>query len=148
MILVSGITSDKTDEVWIFCKEYIEMGNSKSKEEMNIDDIYERLKNAEMQLWVIFDEENDLKSVVTTEVVNYPRKRTCRIVTLGGSGMDNWVDKVLDTLENWAIENDCVAMETACRKGFIKKLDKYGYEHAYTILGKDLTTIHQRYFYE
>ena len=95
MILVSGITSDKIDEVWILCKEYIEMGNNKSKEEMNIDDIYERLKKAEMQLWVIFDE-----------------------------------------------ENDCVAMETACRKGFIKKLNKYGYEHAYTILGKDLTTIH------
>ncbi len=142
MIYVSGIKSKKIPDIWNLCKQYVEMGNNKSKEEMNIDDIYERLINAEMQLWVVFDENDDIKSVVTTEVINYPRKRTCRIVTLGGRGLDNWVDEVLDVLEGWAIENDCVAMETACRKGFIKKLEKYGYEHAYTILGKELTTLH------
>tara|TARA_R110002020_G_scaffold45464_1_gene129984 strand:- start:6831 stop:7259 length:429 start_codon:yes stop_codon:yes gene_type:complete len=142
MIYVSGIKSKKIPDIWSLCKKYVEMGNSKSKEEMNIDDIYERLINAEMQLWVVFDEDDDIKSVVTTEVINYPRKRTCRIVTLGGRGLDNWVDEVLDVLEGWAIENDCVAMETACRKGFIKKLEKYGYEHAYIILGKELTTLH------
>tara|TARA_R100001460_G_scaffold94355_1_gene136424 strand:+ start:2453 stop:2881 length:429 start_codon:yes stop_codon:yes gene_type:complete len=142
MIYVSGIKSKKIPDIWNLCKQYVEMGNNKSKEEMNIDDIYERLINAEMQLWVVFDENDDIKSVVTTEVINYPRKRTCRIVTLGGRGLDNWVDEVLDVLEGWAIENGCVAMETACRKGFIKKLEKYGYEHAYTILGKELTTLH------
>ena len=48
----------------------------------------------------------------------------------------------IDVLEKWAIDNDCIAMETACRKGFIKKLEKFGYEHTYTILTKELQTLH------
>tara|TARA_R100000664_G_scaffold27757_2_gene38667 strand:- start:5190 stop:5618 length:429 start_codon:yes stop_codon:yes gene_type:complete len=142
MIYVSGIPSSKISEVWIICKDYIEMGNNKSHEEMTIDDIYEKLLKSEMQLWLIFDEDSNIKSVLTTEIVIYPRKKTCRIVTLGGKGLDDWCEQLLDVIEKWAIENDCVAMETACRKGFIKKIKKYGYDHAYTILGKDLTTLH------
>ena len=109
---------------------------------MNIEDIYEKLLVAEMQLWIVYDEDANIKSVLTTEIVIYPRMKTCRIVTLGGEGMDIWVEQFLDILEEWAIDNDCVAMETACRKGFIKKLEKFGYEHTYTILTKELQTLH------
>ncbi len=139
---VSGIPSSQITEVWDNCKKYIEMGNNKSKQEMTIDDIYERLLKAEMQLWLVFDEDAKIKSVLTTEVVIYPRMKTCRIVTLGGRELDIWVEQFLDVLEEWAIENDCVAMETACRRGFIKKLEKFGYEHTYTILTKELQTLH------
>ena len=139
---VSGIPSSQITEVWDNCKEYIEMGNNKSKQEMTIDDIYERLLKAEMQLWLVFDGDAKIKSVLTTEVVFYPRMKTCRIVTLGGTELDIWVEQFLDVLEEWAIDNDCVAMETACRKGFIKKLEKFGYEHTYTILTKELQTLH------
>tara|TARA_Y100000401_G_C8301163_1_gene214173 strand:- start:435 stop:863 length:429 start_codon:yes stop_codon:yes gene_type:complete len=142
MMYVSGIPSSQITEVWDNCKKYIEMGNNKSKQEMTIDDIYERLLKAEMQLWLVFDEDAKIKSVLTTEVVIYPRMKTCRIVTLGGRELDIWVEQFLDVLEEWAIENDCVAMETACRRGFIKKLEKFGYEHTYTILTKELQTLH------
>jgi hypothetical protein len=67
--------------------------------------------------------------------------KTCRIVTLGGKDMDDWVEQFLEVLEEWALDNNCVAMETACRKGFIKKLKKYGYEYTYTILTKKLQTL-------
>ena len=54
--------------------------------------------------------------------LNYPQKKVCRIVTLGGQGMDEWVEQTLEILEEWSIEQDCDAMETVCRKGFVKKL--------------------------
>ena len=129
MMYVSGIPSSRITDVWDKCKEYIELGNNKSKQEMNIEDIYEKLLVAEMQLWIVYDEDANIM-------------KTCRIVTLGGKDMDIWVEQFLDILEEWAIDNDCVAMETACRKGFIKKLEKFGYEHTYTILTKELQTLH------
>jgi hypothetical protein len=97
-----------------------------------------------MQLWIVFDEENNkkIKAVVTTQIIRYPQKKVCRIVTLGGEGMEEWVAEVLEILEEWSIEQECEAMETVCRKGFIKKLKSFGYEQTYTILGKELTTIH------
>ena len=134
--------SDIINEVWEDCEPYIEMGNGKSWDEMSVMDIYKRLSEARMQLWLIFDDDREIISVLTTEIIEYPRKTTCRIVTLGGQDLDLWVEKLLETLEEWALENGCVAMETVCRKGFIKKLEKFGYENAYTVLVKELTTIH------
>jgi hypothetical protein len=118
------------------------MGNGKSRDEMSVEDIYKRLSEARMQLWLVFDDNREIISVLTTEIIEYPRKTTCRIVTLGGQDLDLWVEQLLETLEEWALENGCVAMETVCRKGFIKKLERFGYENAYTVLVKELTTIH------
>jgi len=118
------------------------MGNGKSRDEMSVEDIYKRLSEARMQLWLVFNEDREIISVLTTEIIDYPRKTVCRIVTLGGKDLDIWVQDWLETIEAWALENDCVAMETVCRKGFIKKLERFGYENAYTVLVKELTTIH------
>jgi len=144
MIYVSGIPARYIDDVWDKCAEYVEMGLNKAQEEMDKHDIYFFLKEQEMQLWVVYDEDNDkqIKAVVTTQIINYPQKKVCRIVTLGGEGMDEWVSQVLEILEEWSIEQRCDSMETVCRKGFIKKLKGFGYEQTYTILGKELTTIH------
>ena len=139
---ISGIPSDRINEVWEKCEPYIEMGNGKRRDEMSVMDIYKRLSEARMQLWLIFDDDKEIISVLTTEIIEYPRKTTCRIVTLGGQDLDLWVEELLETLEEWALENNCVAMETVCRKGFIKKLERFGYENAYTVLVKELTTIH------
>ena len=141
-LYISGIPSDRINEVWEDCEPYIEMGNGKSRDEMSVMDIYKRLSEARMQLWLVFDDDKEIISGLTTDIIEYPRKPNCRIVTLGGQDLDLWVEKLLDTLEQWALENNCVAMETVCRKGFIKKLEKFGYENAYTVLVKELTTIH------
>ena len=142
MIYISGITSEQIDIVWEDCKQYIELGNSKSQEEMSVQDIYENCKDKDMQLWIVFDDEKNIEAVLTTQVIDYPQKRVCRIVTLGGLNMDDWTNMVLETLEDWAQQQSCHSMETVCRKGFIKKLNSFGYEHTYTILGKELTTKH------
>ena len=56
----------------------------------------------------------------------------------GATNSQEW----LDIIEKWAEENDCDSIETYCRKGFIKKLEKFGYSNTYVVLGKELTTIH------
>jgi hypothetical protein len=142
MIFISGVPADRIDEVWNDCSEFIKMGNRKSQNEMSLDDIYWFLKDSEMQLWIVFDEDRDIKAVITTQILNYPQKKVCRIVTLGGSEMENWTADTLQILEEWASEKDCDSMETVCRKGFIKKLKEFGYEQTYVILGKDLKIIH------
>ena len=142
MIYISGIMSYQIDDVWTECKKYIELGNNKSQEEMSIEDIYNNCKDKDMQLWIVFKDDMQIQAVLTTQVIDYPQKRVCRIVTCGGQSMDEWTDTVLNTLEDWAEAQACHAMETVCRKGFIKKLKNFGYEHTYTILGKELSTKH------
>ena len=138
---LTGIPSQEIDEIWDACLPFIQLASKKGQEEMSAKDIYNFCKDAKMQLWIVFDNNADIKAVVTTEIVNYPRKKLCRVVTLGGQEIDNWLHSI-SVIEAWAESNDCHAMETFCRKGFIKKLEKHGYEQTYTVLGKELSTIH------
>ncbi len=138
---LTGIPSQEIDEIWDACVPFIELAAKKGQEEMSTKDIYNFCKDAKMQLWIVFDSDADIKAVVTTEIVNYPRKKVCRVVTLGGQEIDNWLHSI-SVIEALAESNDGHAMETFCRKGFIKKLEKHGYEQTYTVLGKELSTIH------
>jgi hypothetical protein len=138
---LTGIPSQEIDEIWEACEPYIELGAKKGQSEMTSKDIYNFCKEAKMQLWIVFDSESNIKAVVTTEIINYPKKKVCRVITIGGQEIDNWLHSI-SVIEAWAEENGCHAMETFCRKGFIKKLEHYGYEQTYTVLGKELTTIH------
>ena len=138
---LTGIPSQEIDEIWEACEPFIERASKKGQSEMTSEDIYNFCKDAKMQLWIVFDSEANIKAVVTTEIINYPKKKVCRIITLGGEEIDNWLHSIT-VIEAWAEEKGCHAIETFCRKGFIKKLEKYGYEQTYTVLGKELTTIH------
>ena len=138
---LTGIPSQEIDEIWDDCVPYINLVQKKGQGEMTTEDIYNLCKEAKMQLWVIFDDNANIKGVGTTEILVYPRKKVCRIVNLGGVEFDEWIHTI-SVIEAWAEENGCDAIETFCRKGFIKKLEKYGYEQTYTVLGKELKTIH------
>tara|TARA_R100001530_G_scaffold96279_1_gene66958 strand:- start:3171 stop:3599 length:429 start_codon:yes stop_codon:yes gene_type:complete len=138
---ITGIPSSQVPEVWEDCVPFIKLGNSKSQDEMTTNDIYELLCNAEMQLWVIINSEEKILGAGTTQILDYPNKKICRIVTLGGQNFDNWIQSI-KTIEEWSRVNNCKSVEFFCRKGFQRKLEDYGYKQTYTVLGKELTSIH------
>ncbi len=70
-LYISGIPSDRINEVWEDCEPYIEMGNGKSRDEMSVEDIYKRLSEARMQLWLVFNEDREIISVLITEIIDY-----------------------------------------------------------------------------
>ena len=91
MIFIAGITSDKIDAVWDRCAKFIEMGNSHSQYELSVMDYYDKLINQEMQLWILYNDEKEILCALTTEIVKYPQKKVCRIVSLGGRDLNEWV---------------------------------------------------------
>ena len=56
MIHISGVLSENVSKIWPKCSKFIELGNDKSQEELSLEDIKEHCEKNEMQLWVIFDE--------------------------------------------------------------------------------------------
>ena len=138
---ISGIPSSDIDQVWKACLPFIEAAADKGQAEMTTDDIYHFCKEARMQLWIIFDENHKIQAAATTEIIDYPAKKVCRLVTLGGTNFDDWMESI-QVIEEWASERNCVSLETFCRKGFLRKLNNYGYKQTYVVLGKDLTTLH------
>ena len=140
-LYISGIESGNVSKIWNKCYKFLELANNKSQEELSLEDIKELCENQEMQLWVIFDDNEKIYGAGATQIIDYPNKTVCRIVTLGGIEFKKW-KHTLKIIEEWARHMDCEAVEMFCRKGFKKELQDYEYKEIYTVLGKKLTSYH------
>lgn len=69
---------------------------------------------------------------VTCEVVEYPRKRAIRVVTLGGENFGDWSHALNAELLAWCQRIDAQGIECFVRRGLVPQLVALGYEHTYT----------------
>ena len=81
-------------------------------------------------LWTVVDEEDNNKvyGIIFTELSNYPRKKMLSISFASGDNLESWIEESLEVLENWAVDNDCVAMEITGRRGWVKKLQSHNWQ--------------------
>ena len=101
-----------------------------------IDLVHDMLIQRE-NLWIITDDEEYIVGIVMTEIMYYPRKRILGIQYCAGDKLDDWMDSTLEILENWAVDNDCKAMELTGRKGWVKKLKLQSWEEEFVVVKKD-----------
>ena len=105
--------------------------------ELDIEDVYRGLKNKEMQLWSAFQTDGECVASLVTEIFYFGNKKVMRLIVLGGGHINGWLD-FLDTLRDWAIENECDRIEAYCRDGMMRRLEPYGYKKLYNLVGVDL----------
>ena len=95
---------------------------------MNIlDELMERT----IELWVVYDDDNKPVAAVTTRVVPYDQFKALSIDWVGGQRMSEWIDLVVETLTNYAKDQECSMMAGYGRKAWSKVLAKYGLEQDY-----------------
>ena len=102
-------------------------------------DLVNDILSGKATLWVIMDEEDDNKlyGIIFTEWSYYPRKKMLSISFAAGDKLDSWIEESLKVLENWAVDNDCDAMEITGRKGWVKKLKDYDWKQEFIIVKKE-----------
>ena len=105
--------------------EYVDSGFSE-------DDVLNRLNISDMQLWVV----NDYQAACVTQIVVYPQHKSCLVVALGGEGMTEWFDELMDEVEEWARQMGCRYVEEYGRKGWQRVGAARGYEQVYTVCRK------------
>lgn len=134
---IRGIPPQAVESLWRFAEPFIKRALDHTYGEISADDIRQMCINTNMQLWMI-SKEKRIVGAGTTQIVIYPQMKVCRLVTLAGSGFDDWMDIAHMNLELWAEAQDCAAMEAFCRKGFVPKLCEIGYTHRYSVVHKSL----------
>ncbi len=77
------------------------------------------------QLWLIY-EDRLLIAAIVTELRPYP-KRTMNVLLAGGTKMEIWLAEFIDRLKRFAKYNTCDRIEMVGRKGWLRKLDKFGF---------------------
>lgn len=104
--------------------------------ERNLKDITDSIQKGDKQVWV-HSTEDLFTGTVITEIIQYPRKKTCQIIYLGGDSSLKFLDE-LQVIEEWARLNNCVDIQVIGRKGWLRVLKNQDYRERYTTVGKEL----------
>lgn len=118
---------------WDQYKDDIKRALDKGCGEIEIQDVYKKLQDGTMGLIDIHG-----KASCVVEFVDYDQMEALRVVALGGDGMDEWLEELLDFLYKWAAENHMDRVEHNGRKGWVRKLEKYGYRERYIFMTRDI----------
>ena len=121
MSIVTGIQSKDVPRIWPSVARFIAAGLGEGE---TLENTFDRLNKRQCQLWTAKDNEKIIAAAVT-EIVTLEGRKICNVLSIGGSGLDEWIDN-LGFIEAWAISNKCVAMRHAnCRPGWRRILKDY-----------------------
>jgi len=98
------------------------------------EDILTRIQMREMQLWVV----GDYVAAAVTQIQKHPGHTTLLVVALGGSGLTDWFDELMDDLEGYARDIGCKYIEEFGRDGWEKVSKHRGYKKVYVVMRKEL----------
>lgn len=135
--LMQGIPAELVERFWPFAEPYIKRALDRAHGEFHATDFKRSCLERNLQLWLI-SKEKRIFGAVTTEIVVYPHRKHCRVITLAGSNFVDWVTLVDTTLDAWALAQGCDAMEAYVRKGLVPRLAPLGYKHGHSVLLKEL----------
>ena len=128
------LEAEDIDLVWDDVVPLIEKALQHAEGELVPDDIKKHLDKNDLRLWIALEGKETIAAMVT-EIIQYPRKKIVRVITLAGKNMDMWYD-FLPMIEGYAIRNGCSSLEAWSRKGMARKLKDW--KHSYDIITKDL----------
>mgnify|MGYP003140780473 CR=1 FL=1 len=131
---VALVEAEDVGMVWGEVSPLIEKALLHAEGELVPEDIKKHLDKGDLRLWVAL-ENKDIIAAMVTEIIQYPRKKIVRIITLAGKDMSMWYD-FLPMIEGYAIRNNCSSLEAWTRKGMTRKLKDW--KHSYDIITKDL----------
>lgn len=129
-----GVPAEKLEPIWPVVEPLLEKALEGNCGEVTTFDVYQGIKSRDLQLWVIYD--GSVQAAVITEIINYPRKKTCRALQVAGSNMDEWMH-LIQVIEDWAKEQGARSMELIGRKGWERYMKQYGFSFEHVTLNKE-----------
>jgi len=117
---ISLVTSDKLTLVWEDCEKLLQKSCKRSYGRATTQDVFYNCLNNKTNLWIIFDKSNlNIIGAIVTQINQYPTgKRMLNIDHVTGKKMNDWADRGLKVIYDWAKANDCTGIEGVGREGF------------------------------
>lgn len=124
---------------WDYLSHMLEKVLDHSQGESNTTDYLKKILNEMVHCWVVIDDESQIVGVGLTQYLQYSQHKTLHIIAFSGSNFEEQ-SKVFPTVEQFARDSGCKAIEQWGRPGWAKVLPKYvpGFKEAYVVMRKDL----------
>jgi len=110
-----------------------------SQGESTLTDYLKKILNEHVHCWVVVDDNQNIIGTGLTQYLQYSQHKTLHIIAFSGSNFEDQ-SKVFPTVEQFARDSGCKAIEQWGRPGWAKVLPKYvpGFKEAYVVMRKDL----------
>jgi len=127
---VSLVPLQYTEWVWPKIEEFMKGAADYTYGRFDVDDIKNGVLQSEgkQQLWVAYENEEDVYGAVVTEVWQYPKMRTLIMHFTGGRELPKWKDDMLELLQRFAGDQGCDVIESYGRGGWAKVFQNDGYK--------------------
>lgn len=126
-----GISYNHIDALWETILPYLIKTLEYCDNKYSIKNIYNCLKNRDMQLWVAHGDEGIL-SFGITQIINYPTQKRLGLLFIGGKELMKWAH-FCEPIKQWAKEQGCTSIECFGRPGWEPLAKKYGFEKIHTV---------------
>jgi hypothetical protein len=134
--MLYGIQIAEIDAVWPEVCPWIEAACRTNRGKYDAEDIRRGLLAGADQLWIW--KTPTAFAIGITRLVDYPKQKVCTLRIVTGTNAAEWQHAAVETIERWAKENGCQAMEFCARPGWGKRLRNQGYEMTHNYLEKPL----------
>lgn len=128
---ILAISTAGIDRIWFDVEEMIAESLKYSDGKFSLDSVYQNLKTAALQLWII-SEDKKIKAFIITQIIQYPAKKILVFMFIGGSEFEAW-EHFIETFKSFAKHHHCEAIEGYGRKGWFKKIMNLGFEQIHSV---------------
>lgn len=133
---VIGVPSFEIEEIWGIILPFVEKGLESARDTFWPSDVFKYLSNQDMQLWMLVDKNNDVKGIIITEIIVYPRRKMVNIFLLAGDDTKSWKD-VWFYIEEWSKTIGCDGATSSARPGMSRFAKDEGFITYAHVVGKD-----------
>lgn len=93
------------------------------------------IQNKEI-LFIVMDDVGKIIGFASSAMVEYDEVKLLQVRMLAGDFFSEWIDEMHETLEKFARENDCNGLELIGRRGWVRKLERFGWREAFITVEK------------
>ena len=131
--MIAAIPRQDISGLWPVIEPYIDRALKFTFGEYKSNDVKDKAMDGHVIFFVV-SKDGLIQSVISAEMVETPHKKYMNIVTTAGINFDEWIDDTVDTIIAVAKEQGAEDITMIGRKGWLRKMKKYGFKHKYTAL--------------
>ena len=133
--LLIGVPYTGIEAAWPYVQNLIEKACARSSGRYTAQDVKEGCLSRDMQLWTAW--RGTIVACAVTEILIYPKIKTCRVMIVTGIGRRQW-QQFNNDIARWAKGMGCSMIEAGARPGWARVLKGDGYRSTHVMLERDL----------
>ena len=131
--MIAAIQPEDVSRVWDQVGPMLQMALDKGNGIYILDDVKNVLESgSDILITVVKDEK--IQAAFTLTILKYPQKKVLSIFLVGGEGMKEWEDEIMESIYQIAKEQGADSIYSNGRDGWTRKMKKYGYNKIHTVL--------------